>query len=144
MIVHTTIDFVTYKRNEDASSASPSLHMPTNAENIRNLIEDEEPKFQEKKEKMDIGILVSVSRHLGKSGKGSKASRDGSSKSGKGSKASGDDEGKIVFVVAMIDRRIPHVLSNTYPTPHRSNNYSCNSISNHNNHNTSTGKHLYL
>ena len=33
--------------------------MPTNVESISNLMEEEEPKFREKKEKLDIGILMS-------------------------------------------------------------------------------------
>jgi len=40
--------------------------MPTNVESISNLMEDEEPKFQEKKEKMDIGILMSSVMKNGK------------------------------------------------------------------------------
>ena len=43
---------------EDAS-ASTSLSMPTNVESISNLIEEEKPKFQEKKEPVDLGILMS-------------------------------------------------------------------------------------
>jgi len=43
---------------EDASTASTSLSMPTNIESISNLMEDE-AKFREKKEKLDIGILMS-------------------------------------------------------------------------------------
>ena len=50
---------------EDAST-STSLSMPTNVESISNLMEDEEPKFQEKKEKMDIGILMSSVMKNGK------------------------------------------------------------------------------
>ena len=42
---------------EDAS-ASTSLSMPSNVESISNLIEEEKPKFQEKKEPVDLGILV--------------------------------------------------------------------------------------
>ena len=42
---------------EDAS-ASTSLSMPTNVESINNLIEEEKPKFVEKQEPVDLGILV--------------------------------------------------------------------------------------
>jgi len=48
---------VLQEEGEDAST-STSLSMPTNVESITNLIEEEEPKFQEKKE-LDLGILVS-------------------------------------------------------------------------------------
>ena len=107
---------------EDAS-ASTSMSMPTNVESISNLMEEEEPKFREKKEKLDIGILVgsvmkngdlsdNVSHALDEMGDWDKQElvekvddlldlakhflhgKSGkSSKSGKGSKASGDDEG---------------------------------------------------
>ena len=55
----------TLQEGEDAST-STSLSMPTNVESISNLMEDEEPKFQEKKEKMDIGILMSSVMKNGK------------------------------------------------------------------------------
>ena len=42
---------------EDAST-STSLSMPTNVESISNLINEEEPKFVEKKDPVDLGILV--------------------------------------------------------------------------------------
>ena len=42
---------------EDAS-ASASLSMPTNVESISNLMEEEKPKFVEKKDPVDLGILV--------------------------------------------------------------------------------------
>ena len=44
---------------EGGEDASASLSMLTNVESINNLINDEEPKFQEKKKEMDIGILMS-------------------------------------------------------------------------------------
>jgi len=111
---------------EDAS-ASTSLSMPTNVESISNLMEEEEPKFVEKKEKMDIGILMSsvmkngefaetVSQAFDEMGDWDKqdlvekvdelvdlvkhllhGSKSGKSKSGKGSKASGDVEGTCSF-----------------------------------------------
>ena len=43
---------------EEGEDVSASQSMPTNVESISNLMEEEKPKFQEKKEKMDIGILV--------------------------------------------------------------------------------------
>ena len=44
---------------EEGEDASASLSMPTNIESIDNLIEEEKPKFQEKKDPVDLGILVS-------------------------------------------------------------------------------------
>ena len=48
----------TLQKEEDAST-SPSLSMPINVDNINNLIEEEEPKFVEKKTPVDLGILMS-------------------------------------------------------------------------------------
>ena len=48
----------TLQEGEDAS-ASTSLSMSTNVESISNLIEEEKPKFQEKKDPVDLGILMS-------------------------------------------------------------------------------------
>ena len=120
---------------EDAST-STSLSMPTNVESISNLMEDEEPKFQEKKEKMDIGILMSsvmkngkfadtVSQAFDEMGEWDKQDLvekvdelvdvvkhllgiDHSSTTSKSGKSkSGKSEGKIVFVGVLINRRIP-------------------------------------
>jgi len=112
---------------EEGEDASASLSMPTNVESISNLMEEEEPKFVEKKEKMDIGVLMSsvmkngefaetVSQAFDEMGDWDKqdlvekvdelvdlvkhllhGSKSGKSKSGKGSKASGDVEGTCSF-----------------------------------------------
>lgn len=44
---------------EEGEDVSASQSMPTNVESISNLMEEEEPKFQEKKDHIDIGILMS-------------------------------------------------------------------------------------
>ena len=125
---------------EDASSASTSLSMPTNVESISNLMEDEKPKFQEKKEKLDIGILMSsvmkhgefadtVSQAFDEMGEWDKqdlvekvdelvdlvkhllhGSKSGKSKSGKSESKSGKSEGKIVFVDVLINLVSPYVF----------------------------------
>ena len=116
---------------EDAS-ASTSLSMPTNVESISNLMEEEKPKFQEKKEPVDLGILMSsimkhgefadtVSQAFDEMGDWDKqelvekvdelvdlvkhllhGSKSGKSKSGKSESKSGKSEGKIAFVDVLI------------------------------------------
>ena len=126
----------TLQEGEDAST-STSLSMPTNVQSINNLIEEEKPKFQEKQEPVDLGILVGsvmsknseladkVSHALDRMGDWDNQELvekvddlldlakhllgiDHSSTTSKSGKSkSGKSEGKIVFVGVLINRRIP-------------------------------------